>query len=364
MDERTERLIGENAETEHMLLAPFRLVAKLSKAAALVVVCVIVFSYNTTGWVVGLGSMGISDRVYRASLYDLAKDDDGSTLVSQYKVLLGFREPPVSLKELNEVGTYYPPAGIIVKTDGYFYYPSLPDYCSPRSQDNDPGMRPSGWFNRSWTVFLRKNSRMRDAYITGAASMVALRVTLTALRMHRDPRDFTTFETGKPNSLCRVDPIDPRTAPPALYNRWIEIAYHLSFPDVPLVHMQLVSRYRVASRMKIDDNTVLISGMCLSGECDSKDLSFYSTSYADLFFSTPPLSPGQEHAVEVLNSFQTDEFWLKEAHHYGVYDDAVVKAMAAENRAMITTMIAPDRAPEESGHHILGVDEADADAGQ
>ena len=361
MDTNTEKLIRENAEVEHALLAPFRLLIKFIKVAALVIVCIIAFAYNSTAWVVGYGSMGLLDREHRASLYATARDEDNRTLSSDYYVYFANREDSISLEKLHEPeplwmkGDYTPPSGIHAKLSTGPNFQLSPDYCSATARDDDPGMRPAGWFNRTWAVFLRKSSRMREAYITGGSSMSALRMTLTALKMHLDPHSLVSLTPGEPNSLCRVDPFNPWLAIPSMYNKWVQVSASLDFTDAPFVNLRLV--HIDPTRRDLNHTSTMISGMCLVGECTHDDLDFYSTTYADLFASTPPLSADQEHAVNALNALQTDAFWLQEAHRNGVYDDAMVISMAQANRIMIASMIAPEKAPISDGGYILGIDE-------
>jgi hypothetical protein len=236
-----------------------------------------------------------------------------------------------------------------------------------------------GWFDRSRTVFGRKASRMYEAYVSGAAAVTALRVTLTELKLGRDPLKDLSSQPGQSNSLCHVDPFDVLTTPDAEAGRWEKVSKGIDL-DAPRIRMRTVPAEWEDANAPSRDATIdespdphhhsfwIISGMCLEAECVTfpatsenyfvqhfegadpnnvyrDDLNFYVSAYADLFYSTPPLSEHQTHAVNSLNDLATDDYWIIEAHKNGVYDDATVRAMAARARVMITRMIAPDKAP-------------------
>jgi hypothetical protein len=47
---------------------------------------------------------------------------------------------------------------------------------------------------------------------------------------------------------------------------------------------------------------------------------------------------------------QSDDFWLREAHLNGIYDDAMIRFVVQGNRDMIRGMIDPDKALEYHRH--------------
>jgi len=231
-------------------------------------------------------------------------------------------------------------------------------------------MKLSGWFDRSRSVFGRKASRMQEAYVTGAVGVTALRDTLTELKLGRDPLKDLSTEPGQINSLCHVDPIDVLTTPDAEAKLWYRASLSFDLTDAPWGAVRFVKQswWVPTSPLTTDHEPEegketlyegwIISGMRLDSVDDSApenvtgpngqppDENFFVTPYADLFYSTPPLSIRQTYAVDTLNHLATDEFWIAEAHKNGVYDDATVKAMAARTRKMIAKMLAPDKVPE------------------
>jgi hypothetical protein len=402
MDTRTERLIRDNAEVEHMLLTPFRWFANLMKGALVALFCLFILGFNATWWLVGCGSMGILDRQERAGAF--VKDiGDNNSGVADYWVSFDARENATtkdnieSLREaranketweIQSIGDTYQSSGADasqIEGDG----PNDPlQFCSAKASDQEPGMGLKGLFDRSRSVFGRKASRMYEAYVSGAVSVTALRVTLTELKLGRDPLTTLTAEPGQVNSLCRVDPFDVISAPDADYQRWYKTSISVKL-DAPDIHMRMVKDDwkvpfpRVLRTYAVDHayhKGWIISGMCLQSECQEgldsdedyrgqqdkytrneylkDDRNFYSTMCADLFYSIPPLSAHQTNAVEALNHLATDEYWIAQAHKNGIYDDATVKAMAAKARYTVSKEIAPDKVPQmgegEASINVLG----------
>jgi hypothetical protein len=228
---------------------------------------------------------------------------------------------------------------------------------------------------------------MGEAYVTGAAAITALRVTLTEIKLGRDPLKDLSTEPGQPTSLCHVDPFDVLTTSNERAERWYKVSKSINLSDAPSIRVRYVEQSWEVPATPITPSPDfdaeawydgwLISGMCLKSECRTlrpgsesyyglhtegtdlndvvhDDLNYFVTPYADLFYSTPPLSEHQVHAVDTLNRLATDEFWLSEAHKNGIYDDATVKAMASRAREMISKMLAPGKVPRmgEGGNSI------------
>jgi len=332
--------------------------------------------------------MGWRDRQERAAAFTKNSYDTEHSEVSDYSVDLSGRGSPLSkddaqfqqkswtsdpLWKTEGFDHYIPASGVDVRQVDGDPRGKVLSYCSIGTSVQEPGMGLKGWFDRSRNVFGRKASRMQEAYVTGAAAITALRVTLTEVKLGRDPLKDLSAEPGQINSLCHVDPFDVFTEPDEWAKQWYRASERIDLTDAPVVKVRFVNEsWKIPATPltpsadgspEIWYNGWIISGMFLEPSAgdslgDDRDLNFSVTRYADLFYSTPPLSEYQTDAVGALNSLATDDFWITEAHKNGVYDDATVKAMAARARAMINKMLAPGKVPRmgegANAFNILG----------
>jgi len=404
MDDRTEHLIREDAEVEHTFLTPLRWLMQFSKVTLVILACLMIFGGNASLWMVGCGSMGIHDRRDRAVEF-LEHVGDRDSRVADFSIMLSQRGEPVTKADAEfyrhdlhlgpkpdyeGLPQYVPASGVSAIPDDssdYHHPEAALSFCSAHASDQEPGMALEGWFDRSRSVFGRKASRMYEAYVTGAVAMTALRVTLTEMKLGRNPLNDLSAEPGQPNSLCHVDPFDVTQIPEAEYARWVKVSRSIDLTEAPYIMMRMVQTgWEVPSHPEDSGNAInesthqgwIISGMCVRSECFIEegvmeqynrakredldlgekvlqdDRNFYVTPYADLFSTTPPLSDHQVHAVDALNRLATDDFWIAEAHRNGIYDEATIRTMATRTRELITKMVAPHQVPkmDEGGNAI------------
>jgi len=302
----------ENAQVLHLLLTPFRWAIDLVKFAGLVLLFILVFTYNQLGWIVGLGHMGYLSRKATADImvgipHPLSSSippDKGNVYMVDFSARQETDRPDsVSLDKVARVAIDPIPDSVGA------VHP--PNYCSDQVASEDPGQAIEGWFNRTRSVYERKGSRMFEAYVTGAISVSYLRTALTRIKMGMPPEGPTT-----PGTDCEMDPQDALALSPESFARWQRTSASIRIP-APSVRMRIISTNGIHDAGMWSNYSGLIIGMCLNKECGD-GLEPYVTMYADLLASKVPLSERQERAVDALNGLASFDYWLDVARRNGI----------------------------------------------
>ncbi len=300
----------ENAEVMHILLTPFRRLFAFVKWFALLATLLLLFAYNQTAWIFSHGDQGLLSR------QEISEQIAQSTNSSVWNVDFTHREvagegPNLGITYTNSETDKPALAAFRATPVGSSGTGGEPIFCQDSATaraylNTDRGP----WLNRSNNAFVRKSARMQQDYTSAALMISALRYTLTRMKLDQDV-DFAYIMVPPDRSTlmlethCEVDEptMDPAVTPEQA-QQWVATSNSVIIPDAPQIRLRLIdpnqsipyfSRPGDASDYNVQQR-YLISGMCLKGECSSRDLNYYTTKYADLFSPAPPLSPHQMDA--------------------------------------------------------------------
>jgi len=103
----------------------------------------------------------------------------------------------------------------------------------------------------------------------------------------------------------------------AITPRWQGMSRSIEIP-APTIRMRVISANGIHDGDPINGlaHSSLITGMCIHTECGNTGLRPYVTWFADLF--SAPLSAEQEHAIVVLDTIASYDYWLQVALRNGV----------------------------------------------
>ena len=183
---------------------------------------------------------------------------------------------------------------------------------------------------------------MFEAYVSGAISVSYLRTTLTRIKLGIPYVDAKDSPWPFTNNDCEMDPPGVAITP-----RWQGMSRSIEIP-APTIRMRVISANGIHDGDPINGLALssLITGMCIHTECGNTGLRPYVTWFADLF--SAPLSAEQEHAIVVLDTIASYDYWLQVALRNGVigHDRELHDAYGRAMR-QIANAINPDRAPGE-----------------
>ena len=305
LDDKTLRMMADNASTEHMLLTPFRLMQRGGTVIIVIIFVTLWFGYTLFGWMVNVGEYSLESRreeACDARMYINLNNCD----MSDRKPALVVAWSPAN-NDLDE--------GVRVVIDGSREgYDENRLFFDPlhRTDKGEADPTPKPWINilgagdvfeRSTDVFRRKSAQMDLAIESAAYNAEELRSVIADIK-HINSRS-------------------------------------VALPGMPTVY---VHRDHPVEGIPASDSTGNLSrfggvtfGMCLVSECGIGDENLnYALYWGDVIWSKPYLSPLQQHAVNALNATETVDFWLQEAHANGIDDDTFIRQRYSASQAAQT----------------------------